>query len=397
MEIEHVETIILGAGFAGISCAYQLQKFNKQVLLIERDHVGGNIYSSRGVDFGTVLLYNWYYNVLQIVNELEFQLTPISVDQYLLIDDVEYDVPSFTYSPMNLLYINNALTRNFYLQSYSRCRLSKKTISDYLIKTKKVDTLLRGYTYFDSSKCLIDLFIPVFLRSMYGNKNYILEGGLQQLVDKMASNITLEIGHAKVNGKTITINGKVFTFTNLVYAFDPFDDDACYTHCLSVLVKCKIKLKSYGVYLINDKTPLKCISYLQDPSLKMFYFEKELLDDEIMDIIDKYASDVEIIEKRYFKNAMPYMTPFNIKSFIALQGVNDIYYCGQYLGYSSLEMACYTGRRVAHLINGSVKSFDKQNRKWDNIYFNDLLIKLILSGVCLIIIILVIVVFIINS
>ena len=66
MNTKTVETIIVGAGISGLSCARQLQAQNEDFLLISKN-IGGRILTSEDgtVNYGAFFVCSDYYNVLK--------------------------------------------------------------------------------------------------------------------------------------------------------------------------------------------------------------------------------------------------------------------------------------------------------------------------------------------
>jgi hypothetical protein len=68
--------IVIGAGGAGLAAAYELAMTGKRVVVLEYgDRVGGNIRTvyikGKPVDVGTVQMWDWYWNVMELSRELE--------------------------------------------------------------------------------------------------------------------------------------------------------------------------------------------------------------------------------------------------------------------------------------------------------------------------------------
>ena len=68
--MKYFETIILGGGISGLSCAQELKKTNKHFILISKN-IGGRMKhdSTRNINFGAVYIYNLYNRVLPLVKK----------------------------------------------------------------------------------------------------------------------------------------------------------------------------------------------------------------------------------------------------------------------------------------------------------------------------------------
>src|SRR3989338_24652 len=80
MNKQAVETIIIGAGVAGIGCARQLSKHNRNFLVITED-MGGRITTSPGgcANYGAYFVLNNYDHILPFVKKGE-RLHPFFVE-----------------------------------------------------------------------------------------------------------------------------------------------------------------------------------------------------------------------------------------------------------------------------------------------------------------------------
>ncbi len=72
---ERYDTIVVGAGMAGLAAAYDLKKAGQRVVVLEKDeHIGGRVFTERVDDFsydvGTQLITEYYQHTFKIVKEL---------------------------------------------------------------------------------------------------------------------------------------------------------------------------------------------------------------------------------------------------------------------------------------------------------------------------------------
>ncbi len=75
MSIKHSKYIIIGAGLSGLTTAYQLLKYGESdfKVLEGRDHVGGRIDTSNGVDLGATWLQDHHQYLRQLMTDLRLK------------------------------------------------------------------------------------------------------------------------------------------------------------------------------------------------------------------------------------------------------------------------------------------------------------------------------------
>ena len=65
-KIEQVDALVIGAGVAGLTCAYELAKNGKSVLVLENSNVVGG--ALRSFDSGSYFIEAFYHHVFSLDN-----------------------------------------------------------------------------------------------------------------------------------------------------------------------------------------------------------------------------------------------------------------------------------------------------------------------------------------
>jgi len=84
----------------------------------------------------------------------------------------------------------------------------------------------------------------------------------------------------------------------------------------------------------------------------------------------KNMKTLNIIEVHPFPHTMPYgiAQAAHINAVKAVTRDSFVHFAGQWCGFPSLEIACYSGRRAATMINGDLEKFDAYYRHVDRFY-----------------------------
>ena len=133
MEKQKVETIIIGAGIAGIACARQLAKHKKDFLVITED-IGGRILLSKNcrINYGAYFVLSNYRNVLPLVQKGE-KLHPFLVEFHDKWKHYYHLIKIFKY-PLQTLRLINLLLK--FKSKYERFkRMSEDKIQKVLIES----------------------------------------------------------------------------------------------------------------------------------------------------------------------------------------------------------------------------------------------------------------------
>jgi hypothetical protein len=405
------KTVIVGAGIAGISAAYELIKAGKEVIIIEKENeIGGNARGFKhpdnvNIDPGVILLYDWYYAFFDMMRDID---NTFDKDFHSMKNEFTTKIGPFLL-PISLLlknYSSNSV--KYYNNDFTEWDDTKIHLG---ILSKIIDNNLVGYCYDLSNNSYKEVIYPILFKSMNAKTIYYCINFVKLLskVLNYISNSTILLNSTVVDFdnnivKYIDNNGNITQITNVnnvilasplnnIYSKLPWltnvmnDYPNKYTKYYAVIVsfdKLPNKKNASRKHIYGNRDQdicvvsfswMSCVSSGISKHVTFYVWNKtipykELTYNELINTV----SDV-IATNKTFNNsivqsfdyirqsdyAMPNIHPQIISSIKKNQGLiynNMKFYCaGQYLGFAGLELSCYTGRLVAKKIiddiNGS--------------------------------------------
>ena len=203
--------IIVGSGFFGSICAYELNKINKKVLVLEsRNHIGGNCYTSNrdGInvhDYGPHIFHTSNEGVWEWINRFvkfnDFVLTPVANYKGEI-----YSLPFNMWTFSKLWGITHPYEAKKIIETQSNHIDEPKNLEEQAIKlvgTEIYEKLIKGYTekqWKKSAKLLPKEIIKRLpIRYTYNN-NYFNDkyqgipiGGYTQIFEKLLTGIEVKL------------------------------------------------------------------------------------------------------------------------------------------------------------------------------------------------------------
>jgi hypothetical protein len=96
---------------------------------------------------------------------------------------------------------------------------------------------------------------------------------------------------------------------------------------------------------------VECKEYIDyDDSIKT---NKEIVVEWTLNNLPRCLENVvikKVVDVAFFPHTMPQLTKEVFESLQSNQGKNDVYFCGQYMGFPSLETATYFGAKVGYTV-----------------------------------------------
>lgn len=203
--------IIVGSGFFGSICAYELNKLGKKVLVLEsRNHIGGNCYTEKKDDinihmYGPHIFHTSNETIWEWINQFvefnNFILTPVANFENEL-----YSLPFNMWTFNKILKINTPTEAIDAINKQSSHIQNPKNFEEQAIKLVGVDVyekLIKGYTKKQWKKDPKDLPKEIIKRlpvrftfnNNYFNDKYqgIPIGGYTQIFEKLLKNVEVKL------------------------------------------------------------------------------------------------------------------------------------------------------------------------------------------------------------
>lgn len=375
------------------------------------------------MDYGSLELFGFYQAYKDFVKDEPHK--NIIVDDIRRIFNYNGYKDHFTFSPEYIYYAKYLLDGYISYYKFNKMDKSMCNITADKVMPDEIKTIIYSYTYGHTNRLLADLFKAVTLygcASLFYNEP---EKMVKDSLWKLLNNIGNKLSKNKNNDVTISLNSyvvdislddnkKIITFISNDHKNKIFADHIIMAQSYGELHKKALSLsnlydkndisrytKYYAVIVKippNIKLPLKGNVILEKISDKPFSINVVAIAKNIMKLpiknydimlllirdlygthalkedknilknidIPEYIKNVplsKILHIDYFDASMPQMTKKAISALNQAQGINNIWFSGQYLGHPSLETAVFTGMNAAHkILNG------KNNNDLENIY-----------------------------
>lgn len=404
--------IIVGAGLSGLTAAYELSKDKRFAitLLEERDHIGGRAHSAHvnntAVDVGGFIIYPWYKNFRRILSELHITKKLRPLPRLDILYDLtgnglflsEANIPlsvatkgrvaikllpalinNLDVAHPNIERLNEASVRTFFQEHIP-------TINDTLLETY-IDVICQGYCYPPISEYRAAFMLPMMGNNLFSGDirtaDYFPKGmdemltALERTLIKRGVDIQKNVSVKSVKKHRVVTKEKTLNADAIIVSH-PVDVKIPFTRFVTVTVLCDAALTlnkdaTWGALFLH---PTTCTSpnILSVINTEQLYGKKlkntltlniKIPNGEKMPTENtEYAKQIT----KQLKNLFPLITKATITSFTIwnhtmplsdaktiqmlreIQGKDDIYYAGDYLGCPSMETAVATGIDAAELV-----------------------------------------------
>jgi NAD(P)-binding Rossmann-like domain len=389
-----IMVVIVGAGIAGLSCAFYLVKHGRSDIVVveSSDRAGGNIRSvqigKKRIPLGALQVWEWYQDFLEMCREVD-------PEQWRDLKRAEWG-PMYIQSSNDTYIPKNAVAAFLSLplkEQWHAIRAIPRLVTDSdasvseLVGSEKdapllhryVKTIVESYTY-PSIDYLESCAVKSLLQKS-GNELNVLEQ-MTTIVEKIVSWLKSRgvIFHFNIRVQNIndtyidTSEGKVW-FDVLVMCC-PWgathqsiaQAPITYTSFASVIVKVSGVDDTpwsavFDTPLYNFQ-PLSFVNLASSP----FFLENHILmyvrvDQEVKDwqraLERRWPSFLKnrqlekVVYVHYFPYTMPLATRASQRIIEEAQGTRNVYFAGQYLGdISNVETATASGKRAAQMVLG---------------------------------------------
>jgi hypothetical protein len=407
--VQKRKVIIVGGGLAGLSAAYELSSSGDfDIHLIEKDkQLGGRVQSctinGQVVDIGGFLIYPWYERYKELVEALglsdELVKVPEAADYYVAKPNTHEEYhKGFNLSFKELIDIfirvfpNEIIDRDPtrpLLNAYDHL-----SIADYLmslhLKPERVnfyltvfDTYLQGYCYGPVTQHKMSFMAAtLFQNILHGDVHSAsyLRNGSKVFIDAMHDELKkrgvhfhLQCRLESISGQQIQTSSGVMTADDFIFCQRP--DAVAYSRFITATVS-----YSGSAHVGNDADWGSCF-YKEDekhayPILSIVNLEKLYgakaaghlnLNIKVSEADQTAITDTDllagirsqmqihfpdiavqsIVNRIDWEKAMPIATEDYVASKRMAQGLQDIYYAGDFMGCPSMETALMNGKRAA--------------------------------------------------
>lgn len=404
--------VIIGGGLAGLTAAHYLNKSSKfEITLLEKnDRLGGRIlsfeYNGKNYDHGGFMIMPFYKHLMRLVNDLGLQSQLIKMhnfnDSFYNFEKKDFENPKSPYSEILKIlfyFLKKKLQWKINLYEPDLDLEKDKSAEEFyaqLLGSNSVikkynDILLTSYTYASFRNTPASLLLPFILAFSphYFNNTRLLSGNTQEIAHRIGEElgrsqskimlgsgvvtidedraITLESGEVK-QADYVCIASTVETFFSQILEI-PVQLDYTNHSSVFVITKQVLKIKHKTDWTVcyvplQNEYAQGIVSiynlHNQENNLYQIFFnhQKELNTEDLESKISQqletlfgFKVSFEIISKYHWKKTMPLQSVDLIRGIREVQGKNNVYFAGDYLGSMPImENAVYWGEKIASKI-----------------------------------------------
>jgi UDP-galactopyranose mutase len=344
--------IIVGAGFFGAICAYELNKRGYKILVVEkRNHIGGNCFTEKrdGIDIHTYgphifhtndeYVWNW---INQFVSFNDFSLRPVA--NY---DGEIYSLPFSMWTFSQLWGVYKPEQAKKIINEQSAHIINPKNLEEQAIKLvgqDVYDKLIKGYTTKQWRKSPAELPASIIKRlpvrftydNNYFNDKYqgIPENGYTEIFERLLEGIEVRLGvdffqMSRVIDSKIIYTGPIDKYFNYQYGRLEYKT-ARFEHK-------KVELKNYQGTAMMNFTSLNQ-EYTRIIEHKHFSRDNRILEKPVTWITEEYPKEFEDCdEPMYPVNDVKNNKMFREYKNLALK-VENVYFGGRLAEYKYYDM-----------------------------------------------------------
>lgn len=393
-----MSTLIVGAGYAGLSAAFELAKAGKSFVLVEKeDRLGGNsrgfVIDGEKLDPGVIVFYEWYYAFLEMMSEISPEM---KINFKNKPNRYGFMLGMKTGEILNDQNLRKKLYNEQFDTWSERSLMSVHRDISYIRNLLTVGTISFGYP--DPNSLNASIMSPIFLRNHLGVVSCL---GVVDIINaihdyiRFYGRILTSTSIMTLNPPTLSTGEKLKDINNVVLTCGvgklhrqivPSLARITYTKLYAVIIELTNEPPSFldghnrcindvcVLYLINynNKDALASLNCVAKNNLKIVgisdRFHRSLNRESISNTVQSYFGNtlVGIIDVVQYENTMPIIHPSDINKLQKNQGTvsNGVnyYFAGQYLSYPSVESACYTGRLAGKRIANPDDAYNFQNQ-----------------------------------
>jgi protoporphyrinogen oxidase len=398
--------VIIGAGIAGLTCAKYLKDCGIEALILEAsDGIGGrvktDIIMGCKLDRGFQVLLTSYPDAEKLLNYNDLQLQKLpsgarirSGNDFFVMPNPLKDIwtaPQALFSPVGSLF-----------DKLKVLQLNSDTRNASEPNVKSDETTISFLQNFGYSETMINRFFKPFFRGVFLEKELntnssffkflyklfakgdvaIPKNGMHMIPEQIASHLSpnqirLNTAVKKIDGKTIYLeNGETIEAEKIVLATDAnaaakllgeeSKTQFNATTCMYFTSDVPLKMKGEPYLIINSNTdelidhilPISDVVPSYAPSGKTLISvsivgNKEVSEEKVLAELNKWFGN-----ENDWKHLNTYKIPEALPQFFqdsaiesSLRIDENLYRCGDYTAYPSLNAAMKTGREVAEILN----------------------------------------------
>lgn len=409
------KVIVIGAGLAGLSAAYELsqQKGIELHILEEHSKVGGRVCTQKvkgqAVDFGGFIIYPWYKQFHELIEKLRCKSQLKKIPLAGLYYDIEGDgvlqdeeaiklplneiISFFLKTFPNLLMEGDPSSPHLHhfddlsIEAYLKT-LGLKEKEDFYIKM--FDTIAQGYCYGSAKEYKMAFTAATIHQNvLHGDiqRASYFPNGTQFFIEKMVKAIQsnggifhLNTSMKKVFENKILTNKGTFPADAIVFAQTP--PEVKYTHFITATIEFEKTIvvkddKNWGACFYHNNPSSKPI-ILSAINLEQLYSKKldRCINVNIKISKSKTAPPSEVKLFQEIRSQLEYRFPGNkplrilkmvewektmpianekfVEEQIQSQGQNGHYFAGDFMGCPSMETALMSGKRAAEALVAAI-------------------------------------------
>lgn len=406
--------VIVGAGLAGLSAAYELSQHpDYRITILEaRDRIGGRVHSipvnGISIDMGGFIIFPWYRTLLPLIASLGLTKKLKTIPALDILHQLAKDEPLLSGNELNISMITKgkaaaklmpALVKNLAVHAPRLDAAKNATVKEFFHNGRAGihdERFERFVTVLSESYCYppIDRYKAAFMLPMTGNgiffgdlttSSYFPQGTptlitalhrellTRGVTFRMNTTVTdVDHGIVHTDREAITPDATIITH--------PLQNDHVpYTRFSTMVVRCDVspilaENRTWGGILIHpdacDEIPIVSIIHneklyggkakgLLTLNIKMTESDgawqsrpdaNARIAHELHRLFPNVTS-VTLLAETLWERTMPISNEHYVAMIRAQQGTHNVYYAGDFLGCPSMETAAATGVHAAELLH----------------------------------------------